>query len=53
MPMRERIADETRPAYFAARDDGLVVFRHDPEYSWCRIESESWRGYYENKRRDS
>ncbi|PEE39617.1 PDZ domain-containing protein [Bacillus pseudomycoides] len=23
--MRERIADETRPAYFAARDDGLVV----------------------------
>lgn len=26
MPMRERIADETRPAYFAARDDGLVVF---------------------------
>ncbi|MDZ5610013.1 PDZ domain-containing protein, partial [Bacillus pseudomycoides] len=23
--IRERIADETRPAYFAARDDGLVV----------------------------
>lgn len=52
MPMRERIADETRPAYFAALDDGLVV-RHDPEYSWCRIESEARRGYYENKRRDS
>ena len=31
--MRERIADETRPAYFAARDDGLVVLGIIPNQS--------------------